>query len=77
MAAYDLIASPLSRSGFEPFGDVIEIEGSRHYTINQGWAERYHDVARIEVTAAGGRPLLSVFRARPRALPMRAARCRI
>lgn len=71
MAAYDLIASPLSRSGFEPFGDVIEIEGSRHFTINQGWAERYHDLAQIEVTAADGRPLLSIFRASPRALPMR------
>lgn len=70
MAAYDLIASPLSRSGFEPFGDVIQIEGSRHYTINQGWAERYDDIARIEVTAAGGRPLLSIFRTSPRALPL-------
>ena len=70
MARYDLIALPLSRSGFEPFGDVIQVEGNRHYTINQGWAERYHDLARVEVTAAGGRPLLNIFRTRPRTLPL-------
>jgi ureidoglycolate lyase len=70
VATYDLIASPLSRSGFEPFGEVIQIEGSRHYTINEGWAERYHDLACVDVTAAGGRPLINIFRARPRTLPL-------
>src|SRR5438093_5556572 len=71
VATYDLIASPLSRSGFEPFGEVVQIEGSRHYTINEGWAERYHDLACVDVTAAGGRPLINIFQARPRTLPLK------
>jgi ureidoglycolate lyase len=71
VATYDLIASPLSRSGFEPFGEVIQAEGSRHYTINEGWADRYHDLACVDVTAAGGRPLINIFRARPRTLPLK------
>jgi ureidoglycolate lyase len=62
---------PLTRSAFAPFGEVIELEGARHYTINDGYAERYHDLARLDVTEAGGRPLLNIFRARPRALPLR------
>ena len=62
---------PLTRSAFAPFGEVVELEGARHYTINDGYAECYHDLARLDVTEAGGRPLLNIFRAKPRALPLR------
>jgi ureidoglycolate lyase len=61
----------LTHDAFAPFGEVIEFEGARHYTINDGYAERYHDLARLDVTEAGGRPLLNIFRAKPRALPLR------
>ena len=70
MSHYELLAVPLSRSAFRPFGDVIETAGGRPSTINQGWAERYCDLAQIDVTAAGGRPLLDLVQTRPRALPM-------
>ena len=70
MASYELLAIPLSRSAFEPFGDVIETAGGRPSTINQGWAERYRDLAQIDVTAAAGRPLLDIVQTRPRTLPM-------
>ncbi|MCI0431211.1 MAG: ureidoglycolate lyase [Rhodospirillales bacterium] len=66
-----LCPTPLTRPAFAPFGDVIDIEGSRPYMINDGYAERYDDLARIDVTEAGGRPLLNIFRAKPRALPLR------
>ena len=61
----------LTRKAFAPFGDVIEIAGARHYTINKGFAERYHDLAQIDVAAKGGRPLVNVFRAKPRPMPLR------
>jgi ureidoglycolate lyase len=70
VSKFELVAVPLSRSAFEPFGDVIETVGDPPSPINQGWAERYHDLAQIDVTAAGGRPLVDLVRTRPRTLPM-------
>jgi len=65
---------PLTHEAFKPFGDVIDCDGAaRHYTINEGYAERYHDIAKIDVAGESGRPLLSIFRAKPRALPLRIA----
>ena len=40
---------PLTQASFAPFGDVIEIEGAQHYPINQGFAERFNDLARVDV----------------------------
>jgi ureidoglycolate lyase len=57
---------PLTRAAFAPFGDVIETTGARHFAINGGTTERYHDLASIDVGTAGGRPIVSVFRAQPR-----------
>lgn len=55
----------LTRAAFAPFGDVIEIDGGEHYTINAGHAERYNDLADLDLTSAGGRPLINIFRAQP------------
>ena len=62
---------PLTREGFAPFGDVIEAQGSPHFAINAGFAERFHDLANIDVAAEGGRPLISIFRGRPRPIPLK------
>ncbi|PMS34845.1 ureidoglycolate lyase [Trinickia symbiotica] len=64
-----LSIEPLTRESFAPFGDVIELEGARHFPINEGTTTRFHDLARVDVTDAGGRPLLNLFRGEPRALP--------
>ena len=63
----------LTREAFAPFGDVIELEGARHFPINGGTTERYHDLARVDVTDEGGRPLVNLFRAQPHALPLEIA----
>jgi len=60
----------LTREAFAPFGQVIEIAGAHHYPINSGMTERYHDLARIELGGADARPLLSLFRGKPYALPL-------
>ena len=65
-----LRVEPLRADAFAPFGDVIEARSDAlHYTINDGYAERFHDLARLDTGRDGGHPVLSVFRARPRALP--------
>jgi ureidoglycolate lyase len=65
-----LAVEALTRVAFAPFGDVIESEGRGHYPINAGTAERYHDLATVDVGAAGGRPLISLCRAQPVGLPL-------
>ncbi|AGK46844.1 MULTISPECIES: ureidoglycolate lyase [Burkholderia] len=60
----------LTREAFAPFGDVIELAGARRFLINGGTTERFHDLASIDVTEGGGLPLVSLFRAQPRAWPI-------
>ena len=57
---------PLTRAGFAPFGDVIEVEGAQHYPINQGFAERFNDLARVDV----GDVNISIVIANPRPKPI-------
>nr|WP_233154725.1 ureidoglycolate lyase [Candidimonas nitroreducens] len=69
MKAAVLTVQALERESFAPFGDVIETEAAaRHFSINEGNTERYHDLARID-PGAEGRAIVSIFRGLPRALP--------
>lgn len=61
----------LSAEAFDPFGDVIETAGHAPRSINQGTTRRFHDLARIDVDREKGRPLLNIFVAQPRPLPLR------
>ncbi|OAM78013.1 ureidoglycolate lyase [Devosia elaeis] len=61
---------PLTPQAFAPFGQVIQTEGARHYPINAGMTERYHDLARVELGGVHPRPLISIFRGQPYALPL-------
>jgi ureidoglycolate lyase len=61
---------PLTRDSFAPFGDVIEVDGSQFYLINDGMVQRYHDLAGVDVAAQGGRPVISLFRGKPYAYPL-------
>ena len=66
-----LPTEPLTAEAFGAFGDVIEAGSDRQQClINEGYATRYHDLARVDVSAGGGRVGLSVFRAQPRIFPM-------
>lgn len=66
-----LPVEPLTAEAFAPFGEVIEaVDTARHFTINGGNTERYHDLANIE-PGADGRTIVSIFRGQPRQLPFR------
>jgi ureidoglycolate lyase len=67
----DLRAVPLTVAAFAPFGDVIDADVHEFRWINEGTCKRYDDLARVDVAADGGRPLISVFEASPRPLPLR------
>ena len=61
---------PLTRSAFAPFGDVIEMDNAEHFTINQGFAERFSDLAKVDVGCEGGNTHISLILGQPRPKPI-------
>jgi ureidoglycolate lyase len=61
---------PLTAEAFAPFGDVLDATGEFRL-INAGMCHRHHDRARLDFgpQADGARPGISIFQAKPRALP--------
>lgn len=56
-----IIAEPLNRAAFEPFGEVIDKAGPRHFPINNGKCIRHHDLARVELAGPEPRALINIF----------------
>ena len=68
-ARITLNVEPLHADTFGPFGDVIEAgAAARQFSINQGYATRFHDLARVDVGES--RVLINIFKALPRTMPM-------
>jgi ureidoglycolate lyase len=63
----DVPLRPLTAEAFAPFGDVLAAEGAPDKLINAGLCGRFHDRARLDF--GNGRAGVSIFDARPRALP--------
>ena len=61
---------PLSRQAFAPFGNVIERQGAERITINQNFAQRFNDLAHIDVQHEGGSVNISLAAATPRPQPI-------
>jgi len=57
---------PLTKAGFAPFGEVIESDGVEHFPINQGFAERFNDLASVDAEAVN----ISIVVANPRPMPI-------
>ncbi|WP_293746536.1 ureidoglycolate lyase [uncultured Paraglaciecola sp.] len=67
-----LIPKPLTREGFSRFGDVIEVnDKAKNFSINDGFTQRYHDLADVDVTEENGRTLINIFRSTPLEQPVR------
>lgn len=62
-----ILTRPLTAAAFAPFGDVLEVSGPPDRLINAGMCGRHHDRARLDF--AEGRAGISIFDAKPRALP--------
>lgn len=70
MSFLALTTEALTAEAFAPFGEVIEPASAQAvYAINEGTAQRFHDLARLDCGQDGGRVVVSIFRAEPRALP--------
>lgn len=69
MTITHLPIAPLTADAFTPYGDVIEASSQvRHFSINDGNTERYHDLVHID-PGPGGKAIVSIFRGLPRTLP--------
>jgi ureidoglycolate lyase len=64
---------PLTAKAFAPFGDVIAMEGAPPFTINQGFAERFNDLANVDVAIEGGSTNVSLVLGQPRPQPIAVA----
>lgn len=71
-AARRVVATPLTAAAFAPFGTVIAWPERAGRPINGGTSLRADLLDALPLSADGGRPMLAVFRAAPRAQPLRA-----
>ena len=53
--------APLTKAAFAPFGEVIESGDAKPKLINDGFAKRFDELARIDVAAEGGTVNISLF----------------
>lgn len=72
MTEIKLQIEPLTQQGFAPYGDVIEVNGANQIiSINQGLADRHHDLAEVDVNDENGRPIISIIDTQKISLPLR------
>jgi ureidoglycolate lyase len=64
-----LVPAALTASAFEPFGDVVEPAGE-FSVINGGTTHQFANLARVEVSEAGGTPRVSIYGVVPYELPL-------
>lgn len=64
-----LAVKPLTKADFAPFGDVVESEGRDSYFINNGMAERFHALARVELKGAESYSVISLVKSKKFDLP--------
>ncbi len=64
-----LVAAPLTKEAFAPFGEVIEKSDSQSFLINNGNCRRHHALAQADVTGEGAEVIISIFEGTPYALP--------
>ena len=62
----------ISRELFEPYGDIIS-KGmeNNNYIINQGYCERFDEVAPVILLDEKAKPIISIFSATPRKRPIK------
>lgn len=64
-----IVARPLTRESFAPFGDVVAAGVVAGASANQGTATRFDRAARLTSTRPGATPNMAVFRSVARTMP--------
>ena len=69
MAIEKLSVIPLTQQAFSAYGDVVESEGRDSYFINNGMAERFHALAKVETKGDDAHTVISLVKSKKFELP--------
>ena len=62
---------PMTKENFSKFGDMIGTENIKSIEINNGYANRFDDIAKIDTANNNGETTISIFSALKRSFPMK------
>ena len=62
---------PMTKENFSMFGDMISTENIKPIEINNGYANRFDDIAKIDTANNNGETTISIFSALKRSFPMK------
>ena len=67
------IIKPISitKENFSKFGDMIATENIKPLEINNGYAKRFDEIAKIDTSSENGETTISIFSALKRSFPMK------
>jgi ureidoglycolate lyase len=70
MNTIKLTPEKLTAEKFSPFGEVLSIENKEFITINDGYANKYPDLAKIDTQEENGETSVHIFVAKKRPFPL-------
>jgi ureidoglycolate lyase len=70
MKKITLIPEELTAENFTDFGEVVSIQSKDSRTINDGFAEKYPDIASLDTNEDGGTASVHIFVAKSRVFPL-------
>ena len=62
---------PITKENFSKFGEVITTENIIPLEINNGYAKRFDEIAKIDTSTQEGETTISIFSALKRSFPMK------
>ena len=62
---------PITKENFSKFGDMITTKNIKPLEINNGYAKRFNDIAKIDTSNENGETTISIFSALKRSFPMK------
>tara|TARA_B100002052_G_C15751951_1_gene538165 strand:- start:467 stop:964 length:498 start_codon:yes stop_codon:yes gene_type:complete len=63
--------TPITKENFSKFGDMITTKNIKPIEINNGYAKRFDDIAKIDTSNNNGETTISIFSALKRSFPMK------
>ncbi len=62
---------PITKENFLKFGDLITTKDIEPITINDGYAKRFDNIAKLDTSKENGKTTISIFSALKRTFPMK------
>ena len=62
---------PITTENFSKFGDMITTENIKPLEINNGYAKRFDEIAKLDTSSENGETTISIFSALKRSFPMK------